>query len=245
MQRQVLPLYTGICPSYVRSNKKGQIDRSVSYGKCSNYRSKCLRQKSERMYDGKVLEQIGKAASIFFRLKIPLSTSDFIGYQRWPKSNQLPHPRRTKRTNLKTSLNKIAALNLNYGWRSKLLPRSNLSQTYAAATNNQETRRNSNAKKSTEQPGPHRDQSRRATRSPFTAPPFFLLPFASASTPNSWSPGLVLYSSFSLPLCCLLLSLALYFYENIKPESTGTGTGARSQEMSRQGGEKLLCASFF
>ena len=67
------------------------------------------------------------------------------------------------------------------------------------------------------------DDARRARPSPRF--PSSSLPFASASTPNSWSPGLVLYSSFSLPLSCLLLSLALYFYENIKPESIGTGTG--------------------
>jgi len=191
MQRQVLPLYTGICPSSVRSNKKGRIDRSVSYGKAVTTDINVLRQKSERMYDRDVLKQIGKAASIFFRLKIPLSTLDFIGYQRWWKPNQLPHPRRT---NWKTSLNTIAALNLNYEWGSKLLPRSNLSQTYAAATNDRETRRNSNAKKSTEQPGAHRDRWRRPARSPFTALPFFLPPLR-----------LRFHTEFLVPRACSLL----------------------------------------
>ena len=111
-----------------------------------------------------------------------------------------------------------------------------------------------------ERPGNQKKQQRkekhRATRcSPrsMTTPGALALHRASLLPPSPSPPLphriLVPPGLFSTPVLSLSLalarSLARYFYENIKPGSTGTGTGARSQEMSRQGGGKLLCASFF
>jgi hypothetical protein len=93
---------------------------------------------------------------------------------------------------------------------SKLLPRLKLSPPYAAATNNQETRkpqRKGNLGASRRLPRSN------TTCSPFTGQPFFFpLPCASASAPKLLiSPG---FFSAPVSLSCLLLSLALLHIKN-------------------------------